>query len=147
MATHQNTLIEATAHLSGITVCHKNEDIDVYGGRGTRQATLLGTPVGKDGWLGNPYRLDQHGDRAEVIARYVPDFYARLEREPEFRAAVKQLDGKRVGCWCRHSHENSPHCHLDVIDQFLRGGRLYVRRFLTEELGVVPDGDGVVRLR
>ena len=147
MATKQNTILDATADLSGITVCHKDEDIDVYGGRGTNQANLRNTDVGKYGWLGNPYRINKQQGRAEVIAKYVPAFYSRMAEDHEFREAVKQLDGKRVGCWCRHSHEDGPACHLDVIDQFLKGGRLYVREYLTDELGVMIDGTTVVSLR
>lgn len=147
MATHQNSILDATADLSGITVCHKSEEIDVYGGRGTNQSNLRNTAVGKYGWLGNPFRINKQQGRAEVIAKYVPAFYARMADDYEFREAVKGLDGKRVGCWCRHSHEESPACHLDVIDQFLRGGRLYVRDYLTDELGVMLDGSTVVSLR
>lgn len=148
MAAHPNPLLDSTASLSGITVCHtRDEDVDVHGARGNGSGHVMNTPTGERGWLGNPFKLENYGDsRREVIARYVPAFYGRLSSDESFREAVRGLDGKRVGCWCRHSDEDEPLCHLDVVDHFLRGGRLYVREFLTHDLGAIPEDGEVVML-
>lgn len=130
----------------GITVCHKREDHDTYGGRAKNGRRMDNTPVGERGWLGNPYKMHEKTaeERRRVIAMFVPDFYARLSRDPEFREAVEDLRGDRVACWCRRSKERSPPCHLDIVDQFLRGGRMRVRDYLTGELGAVPSDGGVL---
>jgi len=140
--------VPAAEITAGITVCHRDDPHDVYGGRGRGSANVRTTPPEERGWLGNPFKLGDSDDRAEVIARYVPTFYGRLASDPDFRAAVLDLPGKRVACWCRHAEEDAPACHLDVVDQFLRGGRLFVREFLRDELGVRLErtGDGTAEV-
>jgi hypothetical protein len=70
---------------------------------------------GHDGFFGNPYVLGPNNPRGSTIERYKSYFYSRM-REPEFRARVMQLAGKRLMCFCK------PHaCHGDVIAEFLNG--------------------------
>lgn len=118
-----------------ITVCHVREPYDIYGGRGRQAAHLLNTPVGQRGWLGNPYRLDDH-DRDTAVAKYARAFLGRL-RTTEFSDAVEDLRGQRVACWCRRSDEAEPRCHLDVVRAFLADGEAAVARFLDDG-GVGP---------
>ena len=64
--------------------------------------------------FGNPYRIGKDGTRDEVIEKYGPYFYSRLTN-PEFRARVLALKGKRLGCWCVPEYQ----CHLEWIVDFL----------------------------
>ncbi|MFB6296464.1 MAG: DUF4326 domain-containing protein [Halobacteriales archaeon] len=129
----------------GITVCHKDEPHDVYGGRASNRSILTADP-GQSGWLGNPHKMtdDTRRERQRVIARFVPAFYGRLRSDPAFRQAVHDLAGQRVGGWCQHAAADGPRCHLEVLDAFLRGGRSAVREYCTSTLGAVPEGDGGV---
>jgi len=55
---------------------------------------------------GNPFRIGADGDRAEVIRKY----RAWVVGQAELMAALGELRGKRLGCWC------SPlPCHGDVL--------------------------------
>lgn len=130
----------------GITICHREDAHQVYGGRGRNGRNVRTTRPGTRGWLGNPHKLTENTDRATVIAQFVPAFYGRLRSDPESRAALLDLPGKRVACWCRHADEDRPHCHLDVIDHFLRGGRMFVREFLRHDLrrDLRREDDGTV---
>lgn len=73
---------------------------DVYIGRENR---TYGLPASK--W-GNPFRLERESDRPIVLARY----RIWLLGEKELLAALPELRGKRLACWC------SPlACHGDVL--------------------------------
>lgn len=55
---------------------------------------------------GNPFRLGREQDRAEVLARY----REWLMGQPHLLAALHELRGKVLGCWC------SPRaCHGHVL--------------------------------
>jgi len=55
---------------------------------------------------GNPFRIGADGDRSEVIRKY----RAWVIGQAELMAALGELRGKRLGCWC------SPlPCHGDVL--------------------------------
>lgn len=61
----------------------------------------------------NPYKIGEHGTRAEVLERYRG--YAEKRRdEPEFSAALEALRGKRIGCWCKPFD-----CHGDILRALL----------------------------
>lgn len=49
--------------------------------------------------FGNPFPEWQWG-REECIKRFETYFYSRLERDPEFKAAVLALKGLWLGCHC-----------------------------------------------
>lgn len=72
--------------------------------------------------FGNPFKIGQHGDRAEVIRRFESYFYHRIEKDPEWLDKVLLLDGKRLGCHCKPQP-----CHGDVYAAFLE-----TRRYLAE---------------
>jgi Domain of unknown function (DUF4326) len=75
-------------------VVHRNRQrYDVYIGRGSK-------------W-GNPYKIGRDGDRAEVVALY--ERHIREER-PDLLAALPELYGKALGCYCAPLR-----CHGDVL--------------------------------
>jgi len=77
--------------MSNVVHC-KRERFDVYIGRPSK-------------W-GNPFVIGKDGTREEVIAKYE----AWLNRQPALMAALPELRGKVLGCWC------APHaCHGDVL--------------------------------
>ncbi len=81
----------------------KDEEFDVYIGRGTR-------------W-GNPFEIG-HGpsgdSREEVIKKYRQYFDEEVITDPERRSALLSLRGYRLGCFCAPLP-----CHGDVIAAYL----------------------------
>jgi len=66
-------------------------------------------------WLGllqskwaNPFKTPRDGTREEVIAKY----RVWLSRQPELVAALPELRGKDLACWCAPEL-----CHADVLLQ------------------------------
>jgi hypothetical protein len=100
-------------------VVHRSEPHDVYIGRGDGgDAHLNNTDIGETGWLGNPYKTKAGGGsytREQSIALYRADVLARLDDDPALGAALAQLKGQRLACYCRHAHETEPDCHGDVL--------------------------------
>lgn len=88
------------------TVIHMRDQRpgDVYIGRPTR-------------W-GNPFVIGRDGDRSEVVRRYAQ----WLHSQPQLLAALPQLRGRRLVCWCAPAH-----CHGDVL------ARLADQPFSTQE--------------
>ena len=79
----------------GPRVVHcKRERYDVYVGRGRGSR-----------W-GNPFKSPRDGSRDEVIAKYE----RWLVSQPELMAALPELRGKVLGCWCAPKP-----CHADVL--------------------------------
>lgn len=93
----------------------KADPTDVYAGRGKDQADMLDVTPTYRGWLGNPFLLDDGYSRSESIKRFRRVFEWRLQADSEFRAAVRELSGKTLGCWCQRLDEDSPACHAEVI--------------------------------
>ena len=87
---------------------NRGEQFDVYLGRAGK---------GQDGYFGNPFKIGEDGDRAEVIRKYKRWFWKRVNEDQEFRNRVKELKGKRLGCFC---HPMA--CHGDVIKAWLDRG-------------------------
>ena len=77
----------------------RREPYDVYIGRGSM--------------FGNPFPITKEHTRQMVIDWYREWFYDQL-RIPEFREAVENLRGKRLGCYCKPAQ-----CHGDIIVEFL----------------------------
>jgi len=88
--------------MSRVVHC-KKEHADVYIGRPSR-------------W-GNPFVIGRDGDRAEVVRKY----REWIVNQPELMAALDELRGKVLGCWCKPNL-----CHgdvlLELLMQFSRGG-------------------------
>lgn len=61
--------------------------------------------IGRPSKWGNPFLLRLH-DRDDAIARY----RAWVVEQPELMAALGELRGKRLGCWCAPLP-----CHGDVL--------------------------------
>jgi hypothetical protein len=95
----------------------------LYVGRGPHKVHMnMNLPLGAKGWLGNPHTVGfcpqcgvEHvqGEAAEAFR---DDFYARLEREKEFKLYLldkgQQID--YVVCWCAPRK-----CHGDIIAAWL----------------------------
>lgn len=75
-------------------VVHCRQTYDVYIGRPSK-------------W-GNPYRIGPDGDRLTVIRKY--EQY--LRENPDLLAALHELRGKVLGCWCKPLA-----CHGDVLSR------------------------------
>lgn len=84
-------------------VHYKKSNYDIYIGRPSK-------------W-GNPFVIGRDGDRLEVIRKY-RDW---IVTQPELMAALPELKGKILGCWCRPAF-----CHGDVLME------------LIENEGIVP---------
>lgn len=92
----------------------KQDSTDVYIGRGRGGRTMQDVEPRNRGWLGNPFTLDDYS-REESIEKFREAFEDRLERDDEFRAAVRDLAGQRLGCWCQSLDADGPACHGEVI--------------------------------
>lgn len=73
-------------------VVHRREPHDIFIGRPSK-------------W-GNPFVLDVDGDRQTVINRYAGYLHSR----PDLLAALPELRGKTLGCFCAPKP-----CHGDVL--------------------------------
>ena len=70
----------------------KREPFDVY--------------IGRPGKWGNPFAIGRDGTREEVVAKY-RDW---IVKQPALMAALPELRGKVLGCWCAPKS-----CHGDVL--------------------------------
>ena len=71
--------------------------------------------AGRPGILGNPFPIgEEYGNRADVLEYYKRYAVARFKRDPVFKAAVLDCEGKRVGCHC-----DPQACHVGIIDQMI----------------------------
>jgi hypothetical protein len=62
--------------------------------------------IGRPSKWGNPFGIGKDGTREEVIEKY-RDW---LMTQPELLAALPELKGKTLGCWCAPQA-----CHGDVL--------------------------------
>jgi hypothetical protein len=84
-------------------------DCDVYIGRALYQG---GWRLPGSKWA-NPYKLQtKAGSKTGLQARAqaLADYEAHVRGKPELMAALPELSGKRLGCWCTPLP-----CHGDVI--------------------------------
>lgn len=77
---------------------HHGEDYDVYIGRKGH---------GQDGYFGNPFDEGSRTKRIRLFKEYALD---RINTDPEYKKQVKELCGKRLGCFCYPDA-----CHGDVL--------------------------------
>ena len=85
--------------MSNMVVHCKKSAYDVYIGRPSK-------------W-GNPFPIDRFHTREQVIA----DFSVWIKKQPRLMAALPELRGKILGCWC------SPMaCHGDVLAALANSG-------------------------
>jgi hypothetical protein len=64
--------------------------------------------VGRPSFFGNPFMIGRDGNRAEVIEKYA----IWLVSQPGVLARIKELRGKRLGCWCAPEA-----CHGDILSR------------------------------
>ena len=64
------------------------------------------TYVGRPSKWGNPFVIGRDGTRDEVIAKY----RAWIVRQPVLMAALHELRGKNLVCWCAPES-----CHGEVL--------------------------------
>ena len=76
------------------------EPYDVYIGRQNPRLRL-----GRSKWA-NPFKIGRDGEREEVLAKY----RAYLDTRPDLLAALGELRGKTLGCWCKPES-----CHGDTL--------------------------------
>jgi hypothetical protein len=62
--------------------------------------------IGRPSKWGNPFVIGRDGTREQVIAKY----RAYILRRPELIAALLELRGKTLGCWCAPQP-----CHGEVL--------------------------------
>src|SRR5262245_23796786 len=75
----------------------KREPFDIYIGRPSK-------------W-GNPFVIGRDGTRMQVVERYEQ----WLLEQPELLAAIGELDGATLGCWCApHPYHNNVLARLAV---------------------------------
>jgi hypothetical protein len=86
--------------MTAVVVNRRREAYDVYIGRGSR-------------W-GNPFRMGQDGDRAEVIEKYRAWIEEQLRDVAGLRDEFRALKGMRLGCYCKPLA-----CHGDVLLELL----------------------------
>ncbi len=73
--------------------------------------------LGMAGTFGNPYFLPGEWQRDMVIAKFKQYFWRKVNDDPEFRGAVRALEGRRLGCFCKPES-----CHGDIIADWLEAG-------------------------
>jgi Domain of unknown function (DUF4326) len=66
--------------------------------------------IGRPSKWGNPFVIGKDGDRAEVIAKY----RAWIADQPHLLAALPELHGKRLACFCAPQA-----CHGDVLAELV----------------------------
>ena len=87
----------------------KSDPYDVYIGRKGK---------GLSGYFGNPYRAgdkcarcgEVHVKGAETLGCYEEYLIARLLTDAEFAGKVRELQGKKLGCFCKPAR-----CHGDLL--------------------------------
>jgi Zn finger protein HypA/HybF involved in hydrogenase expression len=94
------------------------------------------TPIDRSTQFGNPFQLEKDGGdytREQSIEAYRVWFAEQLE-DDEFRAAVEDLRGKTLGCWCAPKG-----CHGDVVLEYLREGEVDVPETAPTDLRPSED--------
>ena len=79
---------------------------DVVNARDSDYDVLIARP---SKW-GNPFRIGLDGNRDQVIKMYE----IHIRRRPDLIAALTELAGKRLGCYCKPLP-----CHGDVLLKLL----------------------------
>jgi hypothetical protein len=80
-------------------VVHCREPHDVY--------------IGRPSEWGNPFRPGRDGTRAEVLVLYRSWFL----RQRHLVARLRELKGKRLGCWCKSEEAPTLECHGDILSE------------------------------
>lgn len=75
--------------------------------------------------FGNRHYICSTCTREQSIERFKVDFYERLECDLKFKAAVLELAGLILGCWCRpkEGFKGRLLCHGQIIVAYLEDCR------------------------
>jgi hypothetical protein len=77
-----------------------------------RRISAFDVYIGRGSKWGNPFRIGKDGTRADVIRKYE----AWLQEQPELLAALHELRGKTLGCFCAPKP-----CHGDILARLANG--------------------------
>jgi hypothetical protein len=86
-------------------------DCDVYIGR---RWTLGGWNLPQSKWA-NPFRVNEYG-RDEALRRY----YQYILTRPDLLAALPELRGKTLGCFCPVDDSDKIVCHGQILIELLK---------------------------
>lgn len=67
--------------------------------------------IGRPSKWGNPFQIGRDGTREQVIKLYE----VHIRRQPDLIAALPELVGKRLGCYCKPLA-----CHGDILMKLLK---------------------------
>lgn len=70
--------------------------------------------IGRKSLWGNPFVIDKHGNREEVIEKYKHYFYEKILTDPLKKTELRKLKGKILACHCKPLA-----CHGDIIADYL----------------------------
>lgn len=91
-----------------VNIKYDQDTYDVYIGRAV---PAYGLPASK--W-GNPFKMprgyDIFADPDGILAKYE----AHVRSRPDLMAALPELRGKTMACWCKRPDREVP-CHGDVL--------------------------------
>ena len=68
--------------------------------------------IGRGSIWGNKFIIGIDGSRKEVIAQYKADLWKRIKAGEITTAMLKNLHGKKLGCYCKPKN-----CHGDILVQ------------------------------
>ncbi len=70
---------------------------------------------GKSGYFGNPFKLEVGQTIGSTLIKYAEYFYKRLQEDPEFKAKVLSLNGKKLACFCSDPKK----CHTGIMADYI----------------------------
>ena len=104
------------------TVCNIYlEKCDVYIGRG-HGGSIVDPP--QHGCFGNPYSIEKFG-RDRAIEQFKIYFNDRILKDEQFKLAVLDLRGKKLGCFCKpkNGFNGQLLCHGQIIAAWLNNSQ------------------------
>lgn len=73
--------------------------------------------IGRGSIWGNPYSHEEHSAAEEIVAtreEAIEKYRAYILSRPDLMARLEELEGKRLGCWCKPKS-----CHGEVLLELL----------------------------
>ncbi len=90
------------------------QDCDVYIGRACNRG---GWDLPRSKWA-NPWSLLPGSNQKDKARNVIEKFRKYIKGHPELMAALPELYGKRLGCWCKRCPSDI--CHGDVLVDLIR---------------------------
>jgi len=100
---------DTTIKKDKVTVVNMDKSFDIYIGRRMH----IGYGFLEQSKYHNPFKIGKDGDREEVLEKFIVYWYAP-EQSLLRQDALKELPGKRLGCWCKPAS-----CHGDIISRYV----------------------------